>query len=182
MRPSNIGGQYLAGAGDMQHRSGHRIVDPVAMRLGDRQPVRIDRRLRLDAVFLDVAVGQNHVNGLGFLRGGGGSGVIQPDQRAVDDAALRGAGAGTGGKRFQYPGGAAGGGGGKLVVGDIDGPGALADGNAGQGRFIARIELALRQRRTRQQQRRQHHAGGEPQQRPQGKPGRPGRNHAAWGH
>ena len=114
------------------------------MRVGDGNAVRIDRRFRLDAEFLDGAVGQHHVDGFGFLRRGGGGGIIGRHQRAVDDAALRGAGAGAAGERLQQPRGAAGGGGGKLVVGDIDGPGALADGNAGQRRLILRIEPALR--------------------------------------
>ena len=46
-------------------------------------------------------------------------------------------------KAFSRPDGAAGGGGGKLVVRYVDGPGALADGNTGQRRLIARIEPAL---------------------------------------
>ena len=96
--------------------------------------------------FLDVAVGQHHADGFGFFRRRGGGGIVGRHQRAVDDAALRGAGAGAAGKGLQQPRGAAGGGGGKLVVGDIDGPGALADGNAGQRRLIARIEPALRER------------------------------------
>ena len=84
MRPSKIAGadaaglrrQRIACAGHAQHRSRHRIVDAAAMRVGDRQPVGIDRRLRLDGEFLDVAVGQHHADGFGLLRRRGGSGII----------------------------------------------------------------------------------------------------------
>ena len=109
MRPSKIaapvwqasGLSGSAGAGHPQHRSRHRIEHAVAMRVGDRKPVRIDRRLRLDAEFLDGAVRQHHVDGLGLFRGRGGGGIIGRHQRAVDDAALRGAGAGAAGEGLQ---------------------------------------------------------------------------------
>ena len=45
---------------------------------------------------------------------------------------------------FSSPDGAAGGGGGELVVADLDGPGALADRNAGQRRLILGFQPALR--------------------------------------
>ena len=97
---------------------------------------------------LTLPLASDHADGFGFLRGRGGGGIGRRHQRAVDDAALRGAGAGAAGERLQQSRGAAGGGGGKLVVGDIDGPGALADRNAGQRRLIARIEPALGERRN----------------------------------
>ena len=122
MRPSKIAGagaaglgrQQIAVAGHAQHRAGHRIEHAAAMRVGDDDAVGIDRRLRLDRKFLHIAVGQHDADGFGFLRGRGGGGIAGRDQRAVDDAALRGAGAGAAGKRLQQPRGAARGGGRKL--------------------------------------------------------------------
>ena len=156
MRPSKIaaagmaglGAERIGGAGHAQHRSRHRIEHAAAMRVGDRNPVRIDRRLRIDAVFLDGAVHQHHVDGFGFLRGRGRGLVIGRHQRAIDDAALRRAGAGAAGEGLQQPRGAAGRGGRKLIVRDLDGPAALADRNARQRRLVMRLELALRGRRT----------------------------------
>ena len=71
-------------------RAGHGIEHAALVRLGDGDAVGIDRRLRVDRKILDVAVGQHHPDGLGFLRGDAG-GVGGGDQRAVDDAALRAA-------------------------------------------------------------------------------------------
>ena len=109
MRPSNTaaavwqasGLSGSAGAGHAQHRGRHRIKHAVAVRLGDRDAVGIDRRFRLDAEFLHGAVRQHHVDGFGFLRRRGGGRIIGRDQRAVDDAALGGAGARAAGKRLQ---------------------------------------------------------------------------------
>ena len=55
---------------------------------------------RLDAVFLHHAVGQHHVDGFGFLRRGGGGGIIGRHQRDTNDAALRRPGAGAAGERL----------------------------------------------------------------------------------
>jgi hypothetical protein len=54
---------------------------------------------------------------------------------------------------FNSPAGAALGGGRKRVVADFDGPGALADRDAGQRRLIMRIQPALRGGRLRRQRR-----------------------------
>ena len=108
----------------------------------------------------------------GLLRSRGGGGIIGRDQRAVDDAALRGAGAGAAGERLEKPRGAAGGRGRKLIVGDIDGPGAPADGNARQRRLILRLQPALRERRLRRSQHRREHEQQQPAAtRPRGKAG-----------
>ncbi len=72
----------------------------------------------------------------------GGIGIRH--QRAVDDAALAGAGTGAAGKRLQQARGAALGCGRKRVVADFDGPGALADRDARQRRLILRIQPPLR--------------------------------------
>ena len=114
------------------------------MGVGERNPVAVDRRHRLDAAFLHVAVQQHDVDGFGLFRRAWSSAVVGRHQRAGDDAALGGASAGAAGERLQQSGGAAGGGGGKLVVRDVDGPGALADGNARQRGLILRIQPALR--------------------------------------
>ena len=127
---AGLGRQHLAIAGHAQHRAGHGIEHAFAVRVGDDDAVGIDRRRRIDRKILHIAIGQHHADGFGFLlrRGGGGIGVR--DQRAVDDAALAGAGAGAAGKRLQQarrcrPGRRP-----KTVVADFDGPGALADRNA----------------------------------------------------
>ena len=124
---------------------------PLAVRVGDDDAARIDRRHRIDRKILHVAIGQHHPDGLGFLLRGGGGGIGIRHQRASHDAALAGAGTGAAGKRLQQPGGAALGGGRKRVVADFDGPGALADRDARQRRLILRIQPALRGRRLRRQ-------------------------------
>ena len=122
-----------------------------AMRVGDDDPVRIDRRRRIDRKILHPAIGQHHADGFGLLLRGGGGDIGVRDQRAVDDAALAGAGACSAGKRLQQPGGAALGGGRKRVVADFDGPGALADRDARQRRLVLRIQPPLRQSRLRRE-------------------------------
>ena len=121
------------------------------MRVGDDDPARIDRRNRVDRKILHIAVGQQQPDGLGLLLRGGGGGIGIGDQRAVDDAALAGAGTRAAGKRLQQAGGAALGRGRKRVVADFDGPGSLADRNARQRRLVLRIQPALRGRRLRHQ-------------------------------
>ena len=145
--------QHLAIAGHAQHRAGHGIEHAFAVRVGDEDPVRIDRRRRIDRKILHGSVGQHHADGLGLLLRGGGGGIGIRHQRAIHDAALAGAGTRAAGKRLQQPGGAALGCGRKRVVADFDGPGALADRNARQRRLILRIQPALRGRGLRRQRR-----------------------------
>ena len=130
------GRQQLAIAGHAQHRAGHGIEHALAVRVGDDDPARIDRRRRIDRKILHRAVGQHHADGLGLLLRGGGGGIGIRHQRATHDAALAGAGTRAAGKRLQQAGGAALGGGRKRVVADFDGPGALADRDARQRRLI----------------------------------------------
>ena len=178
MRPSKIaaagvagiGAERIGGAGHAQHRSRHRIEHALAMRVRHRDAVRIDRRLRLDREFLDGAVGEHHADGFGLLRRRGGGVVIGRDQRAVDDAALRRPRSGTAGERLQQARRAAEGGGGERVVGYVDGPGAAADGNAGQRRLILRVEPALREHRLGRP--------GQPARRP--RPGHPAPAATIW--
>ena len=47
--------ERIGGAGHAQQRAGHRIQNPAAVRLGDGDAVGIDRRLRVDGKFLDIA-------------------------------------------------------------------------------------------------------------------------------
>ena len=106
---ADLGAERIDGGRRAQHRARHRIEHAAAMRISDEKPVRIDRRRRIDAVFPDIAVRQHHVDGFGFLRRRGARGIIGRDRQAVDDAALRRAGAGAGRERFQQARGAAGG-------------------------------------------------------------------------
>ncbi|MGY4423574.1 hypothetical protein ACVWY2_006023 [Bradyrhizobium sp. JR6.1] len=154
MRPSNTpapvrqtsGAHQFGIAGRAQERAGHRIEHVLLLRIGHRKPVGIDWRLRLDRGFLDAAIGEHHPDRLRLLRGGGGRGVGRGCQRAVDDAALRGARAAAAGKRLQDARGAALGRGREAVVADFDGPAALADRDTGQRRLILGVEPPLRAR------------------------------------
>jgi len=71
-------------AGHAQHRSRHRIVDAVAVRFGDRNAVGIDRRIRLDAEILHIAVGEVDVDRSVFFEVVVEAVIIGRDQRAVD--------------------------------------------------------------------------------------------------
>jgi hypothetical protein len=115
------------------------------------------------------------LDGLGFLLRGGGGGIGIRHQRATHDATLAGAGTGAAGKRLQQAGGAALGCGRERVVADFDGPGALADRDAGQRRLILRIQPALRGSRLRRQ--RGERDGAQAKTEPGG-----GRNGACGGH
>ena len=167
--------QQIAVAGHAQHRAGHGIEHASAVRVGDDDPARIDRRNRVDRKILHIAVSQQQPDGLGLLLRGGGGGIGIGDQRAVDDAALAGAGTRAAGKRLQQASGAALGRGRKRVVADLDGPGPLADRNARQRRLILRIQPALRRRGLRRQ--RDKHSGAQTETEPGGK-----RNGAFGGH
>ncbi len=140
---AGIGCQHLAGAGHADHRAGHGIEHVFAMRLGDDDTVGIDRRHRIDRKILHPAIGEIEPDGLGFLLGRGGGDIGGRGQRAVDDPALAGAGARAARKRLQQPGAAALRGGRKHVVADVDGPGALADRDAGQCGLIIGIHPPL---------------------------------------
>ena len=145
------------------------------MRVGDDDPIRIDRRHRIDRKILHIAVGQHQADGLGLLLRGGGGGIGIGDQRAAHDAALAGACASSAGKRLQEAGGAALRGGRKRVVADFDGPATLADRDARQRRLILRIQPALRGSRLRRQ--RCERSGAQAETEP-----REGRNGAFGGH
>ena len=114
------------------------------MRVGHGNPVGIDGGFRLDAELLHIAVGERDVDGLGFPGGRGRGLVGLRNQRAVDDAALRGSGAGAVGDGFQNTRGAAEGRGGIGIVADFDIPGAAADRDAGERGLILRFQPPLR--------------------------------------
>ena len=162
---AGLGRQHVAIAGHADHRAGHGIEHAFAVRLGHDDAVRIDRRLRIDRKILHPAIGEHEADGLGFLLRDGGGGIGVRDQRAVDDAALAAPVPLAAGKRLQQPRGAALGGGRKRVVADFDGPGALADGDAGQRGLVLGIEPALRGGRLRRQ--RQQRGGAEAKTKPE---------------
>src|SRR5207237_602400 len=83
------------------------------------------------------------------LRGGGRGLVGERHQRAIDDAALRLARTGAVGDGFQEARGAANGAGAIGIFGNVDIPGAPADGDAGQRGLILRFQSALRGRHAR---------------------------------
>ena len=57
----------LAIAGHAQHRAGHGIEHVFPVRVGDDDPVRIDRRHRIDRKVLHLAIGQHQADGFGFF-------------------------------------------------------------------------------------------------------------------
>lgn len=146
---ASLGANRIGGARHLQQGSGHRIEHAAALRVGHRDACRILRRLGCNRGTGNIAAGERDSDGLDLLRGLGHRGVIGRYQLAVDDAALCRAAAAAAGNRLQQAGGTAGCGSGIVIVGDLDGPGASTDRNAGQRHLIMGIELALRMHRRR---------------------------------
>ena len=59
-----LGADRVGRAGHPQQRTGHRIEHAALVRVGDDDAVGIDRRLRLDHEFIDVAGVKRHPDGL----------------------------------------------------------------------------------------------------------------------
>ena len=147
------GRQHFAVAGHAQHRAGHGIEHALLVRVGDDdrgrdRPAAPARSRNPSPCRWPAPCGWFRISSTWWwwryrLR----------DQRAVDDAALAGAGTVAAGKRLQQPRGAALGGGRKRVVADFDGPGALADRDARQRRLVMRLQPPLRGGRLRRERR-----------------------------
>jgi hypothetical protein len=103
----------------------------------------IDRRLGLDAGLLHVAVRERDVNLLGLSARGGRGLVGVGDQRTIDDAPLRRAGAGALRESLEQACRAALRGGRVGIIANLDRPGAATNRDAGKRRLILRIEPAL---------------------------------------
>ena len=152
MRPSKTamwrlqdsGTERIVLAGRAHQRGRHRIGDVAAMRIGDRNGLRRQRRSGLiEYSFTLPPLSVTRISSVFLPRRDRGR-IARRHEIAGHDAAARGAGALPAGEDFHKSGGHAARGGGIFVVGDVDDPGALAERDAGERRGVAGVELALR--------------------------------------
>ncbi len=107
-RPAaSFGADRIASARHFQQRARHWIENIAAMRVGDRNTIRIFRRLRLDRRILHIAATQRDTDDLGLLPVVDGRNVAQRHELTGGDAALRGTGAVATADGFHQAGGGA---------------------------------------------------------------------------